>query len=132
MTSFAHTGSSFEKFVAALYMQNIVLYSLVQITQKYCWTAAANWNFENFNDAIRAYRKFIRRNCWSLIDAEFSPLFTGANCTLILLIIAEKSNFEILMTSFAHTGSTLEKVVFKRNVWNFIQYFLAQTAHRCH
>ena len=36
------------------------------------------------------------------------------------------------MTSFAHTGRTFEKVVFKRNVWNLILYFLPQTAHRYH
>ena len=30
------------------------------------------------------------------------------------------------MTSFAHTGSSLEKVIFKRNVWNLILYFLPQ------
>ena len=29
-----------------------------------------------------------------MIDAEFSPLFTGANCALILLIVMEKLNFE--------------------------------------
>ena len=49
----------------------------------------------NFNDVIRAYRKYFRKSCWNLIDAEFSPLFTGANCALILLTVVEKSNFEI-------------------------------------
>ena len=29
-----------------------------------------------------------------MIDAEFSSLFTGANCVLILLIVMEKLNFE--------------------------------------
>ena len=52
-------------------------------------------NFENFNDVIRAYWKYFRKSCWSLIDAEFSPLFTRANCALILLIVAEKSNFKM-------------------------------------
>ena len=95
-------------------------------------TAAVKLNFENFNDAIRAYRKYFRKSCYSLIDAELRSLFTGADCTLILLIVAEKSNFEFFMTSFAHTGSTFEKVAFKRNVWNLILYFLPQTVHRYH
>ena len=34
------------------------------------------------------------------------------------------------MMSFAHTGSTIEKGVFKRNVQNSILYLLPQTAHR--
>ena len=38
---------------------------------------------------------YFRKSFWSLIDAELSPLFTGANCALILLIVAEKLNFEI-------------------------------------
>ena len=29
-----------------------------------------------------------------MIDAEFSPLFTGENCALILLTVMEKLNFE--------------------------------------
>ena len=29
-----------------------------------------------------------------MIDAEFSSLFSGANCALILLIVMEKLNFE--------------------------------------
>ena len=56
--------------------------------------AAEKLNFENFNDVVCEYRNYIRKSCSSLIDAEFSPLFTGANCALILLIVAEKSNFE--------------------------------------
>ena len=95
MTSFAHTGSTFEKVVAAWYKQYLLLYSLAQTAHKYCLTAAEKLNFENFNDVIRAYRKYFRKSCCSLIDAEFSPLFTGANCALILLIVMEKSNFEI-------------------------------------
>ena len=34
------------------------------------------------------------KNCCSMIDAEFSSLFTGANCALRLLIVMEKLNFE--------------------------------------
>ena len=29
-----------------------------------------------------------------MMDAEFNPLFTGTNCAYILLIAAEKLNFE--------------------------------------
>ena len=95
MKSFAHTGSTFEKVVAAWYKQYLLLYSLAQTAHKYCLTAAEKLNYENFNDVIRAYRKYFRKSCWSLIDAEFSPLFTGAYFEFILLIVAEKSNFEI-------------------------------------
>ena len=56
--------------------------------------AAEKLNFENFNDEIREYRKYFGKSCWSMIYAEFSPLFTGTNCALILLIAAEKLNFE--------------------------------------
>ena len=82
-----------------------------------------------FNDVIRAYRKYFWKSFWRLIDAEFSPSFTGTNCAFILLIEAEKSNFEILMTSFAHTGSTFEKVVEAWLMQNLVLYSLAQTAH---
>ena len=36
---------------------------------------------------------------------------------------------KFLITSFVHTISTLEKAVFKINVWNWISYFLPQTVH---
>ena len=95
MTSFAHTGSTFETFFAAWYMQNLVLYSLPQAAHKYCQQQQWKLNFENFSYVFCAYRKYFRKSCWSLIDAELSPLFTGAYCALILLIVTEKSDFEI-------------------------------------
>ena len=49
----------------------------------------------NFNDVIRAYRKYFRKSSWSLIDACIISLFTGENCALILLIVAEISDIEI-------------------------------------
>ena len=70
-------------------------------------------NFENFNDVIRAYRKYFLKSCSSQIDAEFSPLFTGANCALILLIVAEKSNFEIFTDVIRAYRKYFRKVVFK-------------------
>ena len=56
--------------------------------------AAEKLNFENFNDAICAYRKYFRKKLLNMKYAEFSPLFTGTNCAYILLIAAEKLNFE--------------------------------------
>ena len=56
--------------------------------------AAEKLNFENFNDAICASRKYFRKSCLHMKYAEFSPLFTGINCAYILLIAAEKLNFE--------------------------------------
>ena len=97
MTSFAHTGSTFKKVFAAWYMQNLVLYSMPLIAHEYCqqYWAAVKLNFENFNDVICAYRMYFRKSSWSLIDAEMIPLFTGANCALILLTVAEISDIEI-------------------------------------
>ena len=120
MTPFAHTGSNFEKLLKReiCRRKSSTHWRKLRINIAY-----SSKEIKLFNDVIRAYRKFFRESCWSLIDAEFSPLFTGVNCALILLIVAEKSNFEIIMTSFAHTGSTFEKIVFKRYVWNLILYF---------
>ena len=75
-------------------MQNIVLYSLAQTVHKYCQQQRRKLNFENFNDVIRAYRKYFQKSCCSMIDAEFSSLFTGANCALVLLIVMQKLNVE--------------------------------------
>ena len=95
MTTFAHTGNTFEKFL----QHNIYAEFSPLFTAANCaWilsTAAVKLIFENFNDVICAYRKYFQRSCLSLTDAEFSPLFTGANCALILLIVVEKSDFEI-------------------------------------
>ena len=127
MTPFAHTGSNSEKLLKREICRRqssthstsccIMIYAEFSplLTGANCAyilsTSAVKLYFENFNDVISAYCKYSRKRCWSLIDAKFSPLFTGANCALILLIVAEKSYLEIFMTSYAHTGSTFEKVV---------------------
>ena len=49
------------------------------------------WKFQWHHSRIR---KCFRKSCCSMIDAEFSPLFTGENCALILLTVMEKLNFE--------------------------------------
>ena len=66
------------------------------------------WKFKWRHSGIP---EVLSKSCWILIDAKFSPLFTGANCALILLIVAENQTLNFFMTSFAHTGSTFEKVV---------------------
>ena len=44
--------------------------------------------------------------------AEYSPVFTGANCADILRIAAEKLNFENFNDLISpHTRSTFEKIV---------------------
>ena len=50
------------------------------------------WKFQWRHSRIP---EVLSKSFWSLIDAEFSPLFTCAKSALILLIVAEKSNFEI-------------------------------------
>ena len=72
----------------------------------------------------------LSKSFWSLIDAELSPLFTDANCTLILLLVAEKSNFEIFNVRHSRIPEVLSKKVFE--AWlmqNLVLYSLAQTAH---
>ena len=56
--------------------------------------AVEKLNFENFNDAICAYRKYYRKSCLHMKYAEFSPVFTDTNCAYILLIASEKLDFE--------------------------------------
>ena len=56
MTSFANTGSTFEKVVEAWLMQNLVLYSLAQTA-----VVAEKSNFKIFKDVIRAYQKYFRK-----------------------------------------------------------------------
>ena len=142
MTSFAHTGSTFDKVFEACY--NYADFNAL-FTGANCayilFIAAEKLNFENFNDAFRAYRKYFQtlfpheicriksfihwrklriniayssgeiklwnlywrhshipevlsKSCLSMKYAELSPLFTGTNSAYILLIAAEKLNFE--------------------------------------
>ena len=60
---------------------------------------------------------------------KFSPLFIGANCALILLIVAEKSNFEIFNAAIRAYRKYFRKFVCTWNMQNKVLYSLAQTAH---
>ena len=80
MTSFAHTGSTFEKFLGMKY-------------------------------------------------AEFNLLFTGANCAYILLIAAEKLNFENINDAIHAYRKYFRNVVCAWNMQNLVLYLLVQTAH---
>ena len=80
MTSFAHTGSTFKKVFAAWYMQNLVLYSLRRYQ-----TLKFQWRHSRIPEVLS--KKFLK--------PDIIPLFTGENCALILLIVAEISDIEI-------------------------------------
>ena len=93
MTPFAHTGSNFEK----LLKREICRRKSSTHWRKLCINIAyssGKLNFENFNDVICAYRKYFQKSCCSMINAEFSPLLTGANCAYILSTAALKLNIK--------------------------------------
>ena len=45
--------------------------------------AAEKLNFENFNDVIRAYRKYFRKRCLHTKCAVFNFVLTATNCASI-------------------------------------------------
>ena len=71
--------------------------------------------FENFNDVIFAYRKCFRKSCCSIIYAEFSPLFIGANCAYILSTAVVKLYFE----NFNDVICAYRKY-FRKSCWSLI------------
>ena len=129
MTSFTPTGSTFEKL---LKHEHAELKHL--LTGAYCayilLIAVEKLKFENFNDVIRAYRKYFRKSCLSMKYAEFSPLFTGANCAYVLLIAAEKLKFKNVNDVIRAYQKYFRKSCLIRNVHNLILYLLPQTELR--
>ena len=64
-----------------------------------------------------------------MIDAELSPLFTGANCVYILLIAAEKLNFENFDDVICANRKYFRKSFWALIMQNLILYSLAPIAH---
>ena len=131
MTSFAHTGSTFEKSCLSMkYTEFSFLFTGVNCAY-ILLIAAEKLNFENFNDVIRAYRKYIWKSCLSIKYAEFSPVFTGINCAYIWLIAVEKLNFENLNDVIRAYRKYFRKSCFsmKYEEFSILVYSLAQTAH---
>ena len=152
MTSFAHTGSTLLKHEISR-IKSFIHWRKLRINIAYSSGEIKLWKFQWRHSCIP---EVLSKSCSSMKYAELSPLFTGINCAYILLIAVEKLNFDltsrlqgsvnvhrgallhqffcilhlkISMTSFAHTGSTFEKVVSAWNMRNLVYYSLTRTAH---
>ena len=83
MTSFAHTGSTFEKLLKPDWcrIQSFIHWRKLRINIAYSSGEIKLWNF---NDVIRAYRKYF---CLQMKCVEFDSVLPATSCLSISLTV---------------------------------------------
>ena len=113
MTSFAHTGSTFEKLLGMIYAEYNPLFTGANCAY-ILLIAAEKLNFENFNDVIRAYRKYFWKRYLHTKCADINSVLTATNCTSIwwavIEIFAFKAVFDVISVHISGTGSAIKPI----------------------
>ena len=114
MTSFAHTGSTFEKKCLRMkYAKFSLLFTGANCAYILLITAE-KFNFNNFNDVLRTYRKYFRKMYLHAKCAEFDSVLTATNCAsiwwAIIEILAFKAVFDVISAHISGSGSAIKPI----------------------